>query len=34
MTDLMFQDAMQVAIALAIVIIALAVGRYLNRHFQ
>jgi len=26
--------AMQVAIALAIVVIALAVGRYFNRHFQ
>ena len=34
MSDGMLSDAMQVAIALAIVAIALAVDRYFNRHFQ
>jgi hypothetical protein len=34
MSDAMFYDTMQVAIALAIMLIALAVGRYFNRHFQ
>jgi len=34
MSDAMLNDAMQIAIALAIVVIALAVGRYFNRHFQ
>jgi hypothetical protein len=30
----MFYDLMQIAIAPAIVVIALAVGRYFSRHFQ
>jgi len=34
MSDAMFYDAMQGAIALAIVLIALAVGRYFKRHFR
>lgn len=34
MTDALFFDSMQVAIALAIMIIAFAVSRYFGRHFQ
>jgi len=34
MSDAMLNDVMQVAIALAIVVIALAVSRYFSRHFQ
>jgi len=34
MSDAVFYDTMQVAIVLAIVVIALAVGRYFERHFQ
>jgi hypothetical protein len=34
MSEAMFYDTMQSAIALAIVLIALAVGRYFKRHFQ
>jgi hypothetical protein len=34
MSEAMFYDAMQGAIAFAIVLIALAVGRYFKRHFQ
>jgi hypothetical protein len=34
MSDAMFYDTMQVAIALAIMLIALVIGRYFNRHFQ
>jgi hypothetical protein len=34
MSDAMFYDTMQVAIAIAIMLTALAVGRYFNRHFQ
>ena len=34
MSDAMFYNTMQVAITLAIMLIALAVGRYFNRHFQ
>jgi hypothetical protein len=34
MSDAIFYDTMQAAIALAIVVIALAVGRYFKRHFH
>ena len=34
MTDTLFFDSMQVAIALAIMVIAFAVSRYFSRHFQ
>ena len=34
MSEAMFYDTMQGAIALAIVLIALAVARYFKRHFQ
>jgi len=34
MNEAMFYDTMQVAIALAIVVVAVVVGRYFNRHFQ
>ena len=34
MSDATFYDSVQVTIALAMVVIALAVGRYFNRHFQ
>jgi hypothetical protein len=34
MSDAVFYDSMQVAIALAVMLIALAIGRYFNRHFQ
>jgi hypothetical protein len=34
MSDAMFYDTMQVAITIAIMLTALAVGRYFNRHFQ
>ena len=32
MSDMMLHDTMQIAIALAIAMVALAVGRYLNQH--
>jgi hypothetical protein len=34
MSDAMFYDTIQVAIALVIMLIALAIGRYFNRHFE
>jgi hypothetical protein len=34
MSEAMFYDTMQGAIALAIMLIALAVGHYFKRHFQ
>jgi len=34
MSDMMLHDTMQIAIALAIGMVALAVGRYLNQHVQ
>ena len=34
MSDAIFYDTMQVAIALAIMLVALAIGRYFSRHFQ
>lgn len=34
MNEAMFYDTMQVAIALAIVVVAVAFGHYFNRHFQ
>ena len=34
MSDAVFYDTMQVAIVLAVMVIALAVGRYFERHFQ
>jgi hypothetical protein len=34
MSDAMFYDTMQAAIAIAILLIALAVARYFRRHFQ
>jgi hypothetical protein len=34
MSEAMFYDTMQAAIAITIMLTALAVGRYFNRHFQ
>lgn len=34
MSEMMFYDAMQGAIAIAIMMIALAVSRYFKRHFR